>query len=247
VTRSTLARSAARLAGMALFAAAVPIRASAQVMDNHTYSLVLFDLLEYQRTGGANPVAWDMLGWVGGDFTRFWIKSEGAQSTVGSGGEAELQGLYSRLVAPFWEVQAGLRVDTRYGPGPDHTRVLAVVGLEGIAPYWFELEPAVFVSQRGDISARITGSYDLFLTQRLLLQPRVEMNAAVQRVAEFGVGSGLNDLDLGLRLRYEIRREWAPYLGVRWARRFAGTAELARLAGEEATESSLVGGIRVWF
>ncbi len=125
--------------------------------------------------------------------------------------------------------------------------MLAVVGFEGLAPYWFEMEPAVFVSQDGDISARVTTTYDMFVTQRLIAQPRIEVNAAVQEVPEFGVGSGLNDLDLGFRLRYEIRREYAPYIGVSWQRRFAGTADLARLAGATVSDLAAVGGLRVWF
>ena len=221
--------------------------AAAQVMDNHTYSFVLFDQLEYRRTGEGNPVGWDMIGWIGGDFTRFWVKGEGEQSTAGGRGHAEIQALYSRLVAPFWELQAGLRVDGRYGPGPDHARVLAVLGVEGLAPYWFEVEPALFVSQDGDVSARLSSTYELFMSQRLILQPRFEVNLAAQSVPDFGVGSGLNDLSFGFRLRYEIRREWAPYLGLRWSRRFGETADLARQAGEKAGESSLVGGLRVWF
>ncbi len=222
-----------------------PVRA--QVMDDRIYSLVLFDLFEYQQTGAENPVTWDVQWWIGVDFTRFWIKSEGAQSTTAGGGEVEVQTLFSRLFAPFWEWQAGLRLDTRYGAAADRTRILAVVGLEGLAPYWFEMEPAVFVSQDGDISARVTTTYDMFVTQRLIAQPRVEVNAAVQEVVEFGVGSGLNDIELGFRLRYEIRREYAPYVGVNWLRRLAGTAGLARLTGEAVSDLAAVGGLRVWF
>ena len=224
-----------------------PALLRAQVMDNKVYSLVLFDLLEYQQTGAENPVTWDMLWWIGGDFTRLWIKSEGAHSTTVGSGDVEVQALFSRLFAPFWEWQAGLRLDIRYGTGTARTRVLAVVGLEGLAPYWFEMEPAVFVSQDGDISARVTTTYDMFVTQRLIAQPRIEVNAAVQDVPEFGVGSGLNDLDLGFRLRYEIRREYAPYVGISWLRRFAGTADLARLSGKAVSDLAAVGGLRVWF
>ena len=224
-----------------------PALLRAQVMDNKVYSLVLFDLLEYQHTGAENPVTWDMLWWIGGDFTRLWIKSEGAHSTTVGSGDVEVQALFSRLFAPFWEWQAGLRLDIQYGTGTARTRVLAVVGLEGLAPYWFEVEPAVFVSHEGDISARVTTTYDMFVTQRLIAQPRIEVNVAVQEVPEFGVGSGLNDLGLGFRLRYEIRREYAPYVGIGWLRRFAGTADLARLSGEAVSDLAAVGGLRVWF
>lgn len=231
------------IAGGVSFAA----RASAQVMDDRIYAMVAFDELEYRRIDAADPVRWDMRSWIGGDFTRLWIKSEGTQATVGADREADIQALYSRLVAPFWEVQAGVRLDTRHVAGTGHARVLAVVGLEGLAPYWFELEPAVFVDGRANVSARLTASLEMFFTQRLIGQPRVELNAAIQSVPEFGVGAGLNDLDLGYRVRYEFRRSFAPYVGITWKRRFGATATLARQAGETVGAVAMVGGIRAWF
>ncbi len=231
--------------GMALTLS--PASAAAQIMDDKIYTFLLFDQIEYRQTGDANPVGWEMLGWIGGDYNRFWIKSEGEQATVGSGGDVEVQALYSHLIAPFWEVQAGLRLDARYGGGGDDVRVLLVFGFEGLAPYWFEMEPAVFVSHEGHVSARLTTTYDMFITQRFIVQPRLEVNVAVQEVPEFGVGDWLNDIDLGVRLRYELWREYAPYGGIRWVRRFGGTADFARLAGEEVSELALVGGLRVWF
>ena len=219
----------------------------AQIMDDQIFSLVQFDQLEYRRDGVANPVGWDMYAWVGGDFTRVWLKSEGDLATVGNEGDVEVQLLYSRLFSAFWEWQVGGRVDVQYGGGRTETRVLAVLGLEGLAPYWFEVEPAVFVSHKGDVSARLTATYDMFITQRAIAQPRVEVNAAVQSVAEFGIGSGLNDVALGIRLRYEFRREYAPYIGVNWTQLLAGTADLARQAGASTGEVALVAGVRMWF
>ncbi len=219
----------------------------AQIMDDQIYSLVLFDQLEYRRTGNGNPVGWEMRAWVGGDFTRLWVKSEADLATVGGEGYAEAQLLYSRLYSPFWEWQLGARVDFGYGGGSNEARVLAVLGLEGLAPYWFEVEPALFVSHKGDVSVRFTATYDMFVTQRAIVQPRVEANAAVQSVAEFGVGSGLNDIALGLRLRYEFRREYAPYVGVDWTQLFAGTADLARQGGSAVSEVAFVAGLRLWF
>ena len=224
-----------------------PGAARAQIMDDHVYSLVLFDQLEYRQTGTANPVGWDLSSWVGGDFTRLWVKSEGSVATVGGGGDAQAQVLYSRLFSAFWEWQVGGRVDVQYGGGRTETRVLAVLGLEGLAPYWFEIEPAVFVSHKGDVSARLTATYDMFITQRAIAQPRVELNGAVQEVPEFGLAAGLNDISLGLRFRYEFRREYAPYVGIDWTRRVAGTADLARLTGEPVSDLAVVGGLRVWF
>ena len=231
--------------GAALLAVRTPL--SAQVADKTIHTFVLFDQLEQRDIRGAHPVAWDMIGWVGGDFNRFWFKSSGAHATRGGGAEAELEALYGRLVAPFWDLQIGARVDTRVDDGARRTRVSAIAALEGLAPYWFELEPSVSISDRGDISAEFKATYDLFVTQRLIAQPRIDLRAAVQEVRSFGVGSGLNDAALGLRLRYEFRRKLAPYVGINWTRSFAGTADLARAAGERTSTAALVGGIRVWF
>ena len=226
---------------------ATPAPAVAQVMDHHNYSLIVLDLLEYQPGAPGRPLAWDAVAWSGGDFTRFWIKSEGSVQTAAGTWEADVQGLYSRLIAPFWEFQAGGRVETKTSGGTNHTRGFLVVGLEGLAPYWFEIEPAVFLSHRGDLSARLTATYDMYLAQRMVAQPRLELKAALQEVPEFGVGPGLNDLNFGFRVRYEIRREFAPYLGVQWVSKFAETASLARSAGEAVRHFTVVGGLRVWF
>lgn len=224
-----------------------PGSAAGQIMDTKVYTFVLFDELEGRYAGDNNGIHYDMLGWVGGDFTRIWLKAEGTQSTVGGGGDVEVQALYSRLVAPFWEWQVGAQLEADYGSGSNPARAQAVIGLQGLAPYWFELEPAVFVSQDGDISAQITATYDMFLTQRLIAQPRGDLRAAVQEVPEFGVGSGLNSLRLGLRLRYELRREFAPYVGVTWGQRFGGTADLARKAGAPVSDLAALVGVRLWF
>ena len=129
----------------------------------------------------------------------------------------------------------------------DRARGLLAVGVEGLAPYWFDVEATAFVSHRGDVSFRATSTYDMFVTQRLIFQPRAEVNVAVQEVSDFGVGSGLNDLGLSWRLRYELHRKFAPYLGLSWTRKFAGAADMARDAGASVSDVSLVGGLRVWF
>ena len=175
------------------------------------------------------------------------MKFEGDDQTSPSGGDLELQALYSRMIAPFWDFQVGLRYDQQYGPGPDQDRTFAVLGVQGLAPYRFEVEPALFVSEDGDISGRLVGTYDLLFSQRLILQPRFESNIAASSVPRFGVGSGINDIQLGLRLRYEIRREFAPYIGVSWQRKFGDTADLARADGEDIHNLAFVGGFRVWF
>jgi copper resistance protein B len=226
----------------------MPGVATGQIADDQAYTFVLFDQLEFAPARGGDPVRYDVVGWHGGDFDRVWFKGEGEQATgLGGPGEAEFQVLYGRLISAFWDLQAGVRIDARYGPGDDAARAHLVVGIQGLAPYWFELEPALFVSQKGDVSARLTAEYDMLFTQRLIGQPRLEINGAVQEVAEFGIGPGLNELELGWRLRYELRRELAPYLGVSWLRKFGGTADLARAEGAEADDLSVVAGLRAWF
>ena len=136
------------------------------------------------------------------------------------------------------------RIVRQLGSGPNLQRAHLVVGFEGLAPYWWEIEPVLFISENGDVSARLTASYDMLLTQRLILQPQVEINLAASTVEQWGVGSGLNDLSVDLRLRYEIRREFAPYLGVSWSQRFGETADLARSEGENIAELALLGGFQ---
>ena len=176
------------------------------------------------------------------------MKTEGDWRAGGErGGEAEVQALYGRLIAPFWDLQIGLRYDQFSGASFDRSRGFAVIGLQGLAPYRFELEPALFVSQDGDVSARLTTTYDLLLTQRLVLQPRLDFDAAVQAAEKFGVGEGVNSIGLGLRLRYEMRREFAPYLGVQWLRRFGDTADISQRQGARAEDFAVVFGVRLWF
>ncbi|MEW6353546.1 MAG: copper resistance protein B [Pseudomonadota bacterium] len=217
------------------------------VEDNPVLGLLLVDQLEYRSNDGPDTLDWDAQGWIGTDYNKLWLKTEGKDRRSGdNGGEWEVQALYSRLVAPFWDFQAGLRYDSLYG-AQDRDRGFAVVGFEGLAPYWFEVTPALFVSEDGDVSARFTASYELLFTQRLILQPRFEINAAAQKAEEFGVGGGLNDIELGLRLRYEIQREFAPYIGVSWTNKFGSTADIAREEGERTDDFAVVAGVRVWF
>ena len=158
-----------------------------------------------------------------------WLKSEGDWRTSGeSGGEAEIQALYGRLIAPFWDFQIGLRYDQFSGLDFDRSRAFAVIGLQGLAPYRFEVEPSLFISEDGDVSARLTATYEVLLTQRLILQPRLDFDAALRAAGQFGGGKGVNSVGLGMRLRYEITREFAPYFGIHWLRRFGDTADLAR-------------------
>jgi copper resistance protein B len=146
-------------------------------------------------------------------------------------------------VSPYFDLQGGVRHD--FNPLP--SRTYGAIGFEGLAPYWFEVEGALFLSERADLLARLEGYYDQPVTQRLIAQPRVELNFAAQDVEENEIGSGLSDFEVGLRLRYELRREFAPYLGVSWVRKVGDTADLARREGERRSSTSLVLGVRTWF
>ena len=217
-------------------------------MGQHVYSMLLFDQLEYRVNDGPDTFTWDAQGWIGGDNHKLWFKTEGDQErNRDRSGETEVQLLYSRLVSSFWDFQVGLRYDQLYGPGSDPWRLFTVLGFEGLAPYWFDIEPNLFISDEGDISARLTGTYDLLLTQQLIAQPRFELNVAAQEVEEFGIGEGVHDIELGLRLRYEIWREIAPYIGVSWLRQVGDTADIARREGEVVDNLAFVVGIRLWF
>lgn len=199
--------------------------------------------LEYQSRKGHDGFSWNGEVWYGGDINRLTVKSEG-EGAFGEGLEGtETQLLYSRAIGPYFNAQAGVRQD--FGPGADRT--YATIGFEGLAPYWFEVEGALFLSDKGDVLGRIEGYYDQRITQKLILQPMAELNFAAQDVPESGTGSGLSDLELGLRLRYEIVKEFAPYVGVEWARKVGDTARFARAAGEGADSVSFVMGVRAWF
>lgn len=207
------------------------------------FSQVMFNLAEYQVHNGRDGFRWDGEGWFGGDINRLVVKSEGS-GAFGEGVEdAEIQALYARAIGPYFNLQAGIRYDIK----PDPSRTYATIGFEGLAPYWFEVEGALFVSDKGDVLGRVEGYYDQRITQRWILQPRAELNFAAQDVPETGIGSGLSDVELGLRLRYEIAREFAPYIGVSWDRRIGDTARFARAGGEDVEATSFVVGARAWF
>lgn len=215
--------------------------------DEITFGKIIFDQLEYRNNDGRDTFRWDMQAWRGKDYKKFWVKFEGEDEIATKAGDLEIQALYSRTILPFWDFQAGVRYDRLYGPGLGQDRFFAVIGLQGLAPYFFDVEPALFISEDGDVSARLTGTFDWLFTQRLILQPRIEANVAASNAPEFGVGSGFNDLQLGARLRYEFRREFAPYVGVSWRREFGNTAELTRADGGSIKNLALVAGVRVWF
>lgn len=215
--------------------------------DKSIYSLVFVEKLEAAPINRDVPLELEGFWRVGDSYHSVWLKLEGEGDIPSREVDAEAQLLYSRILTAFFDVQVGVRADLAVEGDNAQARPQFVLGLEGLAPYFFELEPAIFVSFEGDVSARLEASYDLLITQRLVLTPDVEVNVAVQEVADWGIGSGFNDLELGARLRYELIREVAPYIGVNWVRRFAGSAELAEAAGEPVSETRFVAGARVWW
>lgn len=214
------------------------------------FSFSQFELLEYRFTSsGPDLFVWDFGGWYGGDYHRLWVKTEGELELSGvNQGEGELQLLYSRLISPYWDFQVGARAKQNLGRGfADNSRTYAVIGLEGLSPFMFEVEPAIYISDRGEVSAELTASFDVRLAQRLVLQPRVDADVTVQGDKRFGTGRGGTGIDLGARLRYNIAREIAPYVGVSWERSFGANARIARDEGESPGKVSLVTGFQLWW
>ncbi|SFP40023.1 copper resistance protein B [Geopseudomonas sagittaria] len=204
--------------------------------------LFLADQLEWQDADEGSALAWDLSGWIGGDIDRLAFRSEG-ERVAGHTEEAELQLLWSHAIGPWWETVAGVRQD--FKPGSPQT--WAAFGIQGMPLYGLETEATAFLGEGGQSALRLGAEYDILLTNRLILQPAAEANLHGRNDDERGVGSGFSDLELGLRLRYEIRREFAPYIGATWHRAYGNTADLHREHGEDVEEARLVAGIRFWF
>ena len=228
------------LAGLTLLLVVIAGPAPAQHDEQPRITHLLFERLEYQELD--ESMVWDMQGWTGGDYRKIAWKTEGSRAP-GSTSAAELQLLYSRALTAFFDWQVGVRHD--FLPNP--SRSFIVAGLQGLAPYWFEVDAAAFLSEDGDLSVRLEVEYDLLLTQRLVLQPRIEFEAAASEVAGLGIGRGLVGTDIGLRLRYEISRKFAPYAGMSWKKHWGDTADLRRVAGDDSEEFTLLAGMRFWF
>jgi copper resistance protein B len=206
-----------------------------------TWSLAMADLAEYRSSGGGG-YHWDGEASVGGDIDRLVVKTEGEGAAKGKLEHGEVQALWGHAVSPYYNLLAGVRRDVIA-----HGRTYASIGLEGLAPNFIETEAMAFLSDRGEISARGAAWSDFRLTQRLILQPRAEANIALRSAPEIGVGAGLSDAELGLRLRYEVVRQFAPYVGVVWSRSFGAGARARRAEGERAGQGSVVAGLRAWF
>jgi len=219
-----------------------PSKLLAAAADDPLLTMVIVDELEYRDADEGSLQTWDAQGWLGKDFRKLWVKTEG-ERIGGSTEDAELQFLYSKSVARYWDFQMGVRQD--FKPSPERTWI--AIGFQGLAPYFFEIDTAFFVGESGRTALRLEAEYELLFTQRLILTPDIEVNLYGKDDPEIGIGSGLSDLEVGLRLRYEIRREFAPYVGIIWSKLFGRTADFATGAGQDASDFQLTIGLRAWF
>lgn len=210
--------------------------------DDPLLTKVMIDQLELREADGANPWVLEADAWIGHDLNKAWFKAD-AEYVDGKLEEAELQALYSRAIAPYWDVQVGWRHDFKPSPSRDWL----ALAFKGLAPYFFEVDAAAFVGESGQLAARLQTEYEFMFTQRLVLSPEVEVNLYSEDDPDHGIGSGLSDLQAGLRLRYEIRREFAPYVGVNWVKLFGDTADFARDEGASTSDVQWVAGVRAWF
>ena len=215
------------------------------VHDNQILYQVMGDRLEQRFQQGDNILLHDIQAWVGTDYNKLWLKSEGEYNTSTDKHEqTSVEALYSRNVASFWDLQAGVRHDF-ISEADD--RDFAALGFQGLAPYWFEIEATSYVSDEGDVSAVLEAEYDLLLSQRLILQPRFETEVAVQDVEEYNIGSGITGFETGLRLRYEFSRKFAPYVGVSWEQATGETKNMLEADGEQTNNTAFVLGLKTWF
>lgn len=210
--------------------------------DDAPQGMWLIDQLEAFQGRHGNGQQWEMEGWYGNDDDKLWLRSEGERSG-GTLEEADLEAFWDHSIATYWNTQMGVRSDA--GEGPD--RHWAAVGIQGLAPYWFELEATGYVGPSGRSAARFRAEYELLFTQRLIFQPELEINAYGKADPARRLGSGMSDASLGLRLRYELHRQVAPYIGLVWTRRFGGTADVAREEGQGLFDRQWVAGLRIWF
>ena len=212
-------------------------------MGHFSTNVLRLDELEYRAVDGADGFGWQGEFWTGDDLDRLVIASEGEGDVDGDIEHAEIHGKWRHALDPFFNLEIGLRQD--FGHGPDRTH--ALIGVEGHAPYWIEVEGQLFLSNQGDISARLEASHDWRLTQRVILQPALEANFAAQDVPELGIGAGVDSVEVAARLRYDFSPKLAPYVGISWERRLGGSAQYARAEGDEVSATAVLLGLRAWF
>lgn len=210
--------------------------------ENEAIGKLWIDQLEAFHRRYGHGQSWELGGWYGTDANKLWLRSEGERS-AGKLQDGDAEVFWNHPIATYWGSQLGVRQDFGIGPG----RTWAALGVEGLAPYWFDLEATGYVGSSGRTAARLRVHYDVLFTQRLILTSELEANFYGMDDRARGIGRGLSDVQFGLRLRYEIRREFAPYIGINWVRRFGNTADYARADGEHALDRQIVAGVRIWF
>lgn len=219
--------------------------------DDKIYAFTLFEQLEYRvatEDDTSDRLGWEAQGWIGGDFNKFRWKNEGEAVFDGQDEwEMETDLLYSRLITPFWDVQIGVQYANERREDDYEDRWSGVIALQGLAPHKFELDQSLYISEDGDFTFEIEAEYDLRITQRLVLQPRAEIGIAFQDVPERNLGAGMTDVKLDLRLRYEIKREFAPYVGVRSRFLVGETDNIAEARGEDSEQLFFMAGVRFAF
>jgi len=212
------------------------------MQDDPVISKFMINQFETRQTSGDDPLVLEGQGWIGKDLNKFWFKLD-AEQVKSETEELELQALYSRAIAPFWDFQVGLRSDIN----PKPSRDWLVVGFQGLAPYFYEIDSALFIGDSGRVGLRLQAEYEILFTQKWILTPEIEVNLHSKDDAKVGIGSGLSDSQIGLRLRYEFKREFAPYIGINWNNKFGKTATFAKESGSKSNDSQLVLGVRAWF
>ena len=210
--------------------------------DDTRFGKVLIDQLEYVHNADANGTALDAQAYYGSDANKLWLKLD-AERSGGHLRDTRSEVLWDHAARAFWDTQLGIRHDVGVGP----SRTWAALGVQGISPYWFDIETTAYVGQSGRTALRVEAQYDLLLTQRLIVTPDLELNAYGKSDLARNIGAGVSNVELGLRLRYEITRQFAPYIGVDWNRRVGTTADLVRAAGEPACDHAIVAGFHLWF
>lgn len=220
------------------------------VMDDDVYVFTLLEQLEYRIAGdsGSDEYGWETQGWVGTDFNKFWWKSEGEGVFEGMDeGETENDFLYSRLVSPFWNLQLGAQYANEWKSSSYEDRWSAVLAFQGLLPYKFELDNSIYLSEDADVTLSTEVEYNILLTQRLVLQPRAELGFAAQDVRERELGAGMTDANVDMRLRYDIKRGLAPYVGVRYRFLVGETKNIAEASAQETEQWSFLAGLRLAF
>lgn len=214
---------------------------SAGGSDDPLLTKVMLDRVE-RDMNNENATSWSAQVWLGYDLEKVWLKT-GGERVNNSTEDAEVQALYSKAIAPYWDIQFGLRQDFKPSPSDEW----AVIGLQGLAPYFFEIDTALFIGKEGQSALRFEAEYELMLTQQWVLTPEVEVNFYGKNDREKAIGAGLSDIEAGLRLRYEVVREFAPYIGINWSKKFGNSADYAAAQGISDSETQLVLGFRAWF